>query len=254
MLTIRKEQMNVFADARRQKFINNLAEHFLKFYPRECRQAGGPSQIEKLVRHGIDRAAVDSYETERQVSLFIALQFMLGGEFDHDAQLPFASAVIADKSALPDATSRIEGVYDDALDYLGDVAGENSGYIVRAMVRVRDWDPATAPQTTGEPWLGDMVQLLSKLYPQKYALQGLQPTLETLNLARQRCEKYQITGSRGQAIYAILMFFLGSGFDRDLLHPWANEVLTSAASDETARVSQLYDAAMKHMSESFESD
>lgn len=254
MLTIRKDQQEAFAAVARERFVETLVGHFLQHYPRESRQAGGRDQIEKVVRQGIDRAGAHGFETEGQVSRFVALQVMLGGGFDRDPQLAFVTQAIDDEGAIADPTSRIESVYNDALDYLGDAAGENAGYIVRAMVRVRDWDPSTAPQSSGPQWIEDMCPLLAKLYPQKYALQGEDATRRMLSGAQAKCEGYRITGPRGMAMIAILSFFLGSGFDRDLLHPWAQAVLTAPQLEETARVDQLYAAAMAHMNESFQSN
>jgi hypothetical protein len=50
------------------------------------------------------------------------------------------------------------------------------------------------------------------------------------------------------------MFMLGSGFDRDPLHPWATEVLNDTSiSDENERATRLYGEALNHLEQSLSS-
>jgi hypothetical protein len=48
---------------------------------------------------------------------------------------------------------------------------------------------------------------------------------------------------------------LGSGFDTDLLHPWAAQALTDATcATDRERVERLWAAAMQHIDESLSKD
>jgi hypothetical protein len=49
------------------------------------------------------------------------------------------------------------------------------------------------------------------------------------------------------------MFMLGSGFDRDLLYPWAQEAFTDSA-QETELGDLLYRHAMAHLENSLSPD
>jgi hypothetical protein len=55
MLTIRQQQMEVLDRLPRRNFEAQLVRHFVRFYPRECREAGR-AQVLLLVETGIERA------------------------------------------------------------------------------------------------------------------------------------------------------------------------------------------------------
>jgi hypothetical protein len=254
MLTIREEQLRVFRDDARERFVCRLTDHFVALYPRECRQAGGPAGIRKVVERALKGAVSHIYETEEQASLYIALAFMLGCDFDRDPQLPWVRDWIDDRDAFPDTSSRIRQLYDYATDYLGDTAGENCSHLVRALIRIQQWSPADAPPGEGPEWRTGMCSLLGMLYPQKLQYQGEQATSEMLEWASVRCGMHGIRGSSGRAIYGILAFMLGCGFDHDPGHPWAEQALAMSGASEQDRVRCLYDAAMQHVSTSLEAD
>jgi hypothetical protein len=97
-------------------------EHFLRTYPRESREAGGRGPITDLVKDGIRKAATYGYEGKQDVGFFVALQFILGTDFDIDPQLPWAAEQLKDE-AIRTPAIRMERVYDSALEYLGATAG-----------------------------------------------------------------------------------------------------------------------------------
>ena len=253
VLVIRRLQMNVFQQRAGQLMEDGLVRHFLQHYPRESRQAGGPSQIRKLVQQGIQRARAYGFETQHQTGLFTALMIMLGSDFDDDPQLSWAAEQLADDSAGP--SDRIQYLFQSAVDYLSATAGEDSELIVRAMLRIRAWDPHTAPETTGRQWEDDVCALFQRLYPQKYEFQGDAATVEMLRHSVETAARYGIGSQQGHSIYALHMFMLGSGFDTDLLHPWvARPLKDPAVATEKERLDQLWNSAMQHLNESLSKD
>jgi hypothetical protein len=253
VLLIRTQQMNVFRQRASQLMEDGLVAHFLRHYPRESRQAGGPSEMRNLVQQGIQRARTYQLETQHQIGFYTALMIMLGGDFDHDPQLSWAAEQLADDSAGP--SDRIQYLFRSAVDYLAATAGEDSELIVRAMLRIRTWDPQTAPDTTGGQWEEDVCGLFQRLYPQKFAFQGDVATVEMLRHSTESAARYGIGSQQGRSIYALHMFMLGSGFDNDLLHPWAVRSLKDpSVATEKERVDKLWNSAMQHLNESLSKD
>ncbi len=68
MLAIRQAQMEVFGDSLRIRFEGQLVQHFMKLYPRETREAGGETQIAKLVRMAAKRAVDQGCERRKSRS------------------------------------------------------------------------------------------------------------------------------------------------------------------------------------------
>lgn len=252
-LVIRRQQMNVFQQRAGQLMEDGLVGHFLRHYPRECRQAGGASQMRKLVQQGIQRARAYEFQTQHQIGFYTALMIMLGSDFDHDPQLSWAAEQLADDSAGP--SDRIQYLFRSAVDYLSATAGEDSELIVRAMLRIRAWDPETAPETTGGQWEDDVCGLFQRLYPGKFEFQGDVATVEMLRHSAESAARYEISSQQGRTIYALHMFMLGSGFDSDLLHPWAARSLKDpAVATEKERIDKLWSSAMQHLDESLSKD
>lgn len=254
MILIRQSQMQVFEAESKSRFEQDLVWHFLNTYPRECRQAGGPEAVGNLVSDALERASVYGFKSRAQVSLFVALRFILGRDFDKDPQIPWAGQLLSSRS-IPNPSLRINAVYDQMLEYLQATAGQKCGLVVRAMIRLRDWDLSTAPAVDAH-WDANMLQLLQGIYPEKFEYQGEQANRFLLDDAIAKCDFfYSLYSPQGRGLVTILMFMLGSGFDRDQLHPWAARILMdSKISKEADRVAALYAAARAHLQESLASN
>jgi hypothetical protein len=253
MLVIRQGQMHVFGVDSRARFEQGIAWHFLKTYPRECRQAGGPDAVAKLVAAAVERALHLGFTAQEQVSLFVALRFILGIDFDRDPQIPWAGQMLHGRK-IRNPSLRINAIYDRMLEYLGETAGDHCEFVVRAMIRLRDWDIATAPPLD-DKWTPNMLELLHGMYPQKFDYQGAEGNRYLLDDSIMKCDFfYGVQSSTGRALFTILMFMLGSGFDRDHLHPWAARILTDTKLvREQDRVNALYQEARAHLQESLTS-
>ncbi|SPE42730.1 conserved hypothetical protein [Candidatus Sulfopaludibacter sp. SbA3] len=254
MLVIRQSQMQCFDVESRVRFEQKLVQHFLKTYPRECRQAGGAGQIGALVAAAIERATGLGFTDQAQVSLFVAMSFILGCDFDRDPQIPWAGQILRNP-AIRNLALRINAVYDRMLEYLEETAGQRCELVVRAMIRLRDWDISTSPPA-GPDWGSNILDVFGKLYPQKLDYQGAQANRNLIEESLGKCEiLYRFHSPEGKALFSILMFMLGCGFDHDPLHPWAARALAdNRKSDEPDRVEALYRAARIHLEESLTND
>jgi len=98
MLTIRKEQMAVFAQAEIKKFEDRVVIHLKKFFPGQC-HALGESQLREVIRYGIKRAAAYGITAARDVCKYIDLMVVLGRDFDTDKELPWVGAILSIRPA-----------------------------------------------------------------------------------------------------------------------------------------------------------
>ena len=251
MLVIRSVQMEALGESLRGRFEAHLVRHFLNLYPRESAEAGGETQIAVLVSRGTRRAAERGYSNRKEVGLFVALMFILGDGFDADPQLPWAARQLEDPN-IP-LTLRPESVFDSAIDYLSATAGGKCEHLVRAMLRLRSYDMESAPDTRGDLWVDDCCELLESYYPQKFAYQGDAANRALISLGRQSAARWGFHSNRSATLFIVLMFMLGSGFDGDLLFPWAKHALASSAK-ENERADGLHRAALAHLEHSLASD
>jgi hypothetical protein len=239
VLVIRSEQFNALARIPRLDYEDSLIRHFHRFYPVECEHAGA-EQVRKLIRYGIDRAIVHGYGSQREIALYINLMLILGCDFDRDPQYPWAGEQLNDTS-IEDDFQRIQRVFQTTIDYLGKTSGKGNEHGVRAMVRIRDWDLGTAPQSSGIQLEDDLLNVLESFYPEKY---GSHSRDELLGLFRRVAEDawdYGIRQAPGRVVFTTLAFMLGAGIARDPLYPWVGDTLTDVAlGGERARVEQLH--------------
>jgi hypothetical protein len=253
MLVIRKVQLDVLSREGRARFESELVTYFTGLYPRETRQAGGVEQMRKLVERGIARAFQLGFESRKQVTLFVSLLLMLGTDFDSDPQTPWARKI--SDGTIRNPTLRIDAVFHEAVDHLKATAGQDCEFVVRALLRIRSYDFGTAPQSTGEQFVNDVLELLREFCPQKYAHQGEAVNRELIALGREAAARYGITAPRGVLLVVVLMFMMGSGFHHDPLYPWAGKTLNDRRiPDEDGRIDLLYRQAIEHVGESLQPD
>ena len=93
MLTIRTQQMAVFARAETKKFEDRVLIHLEKFFPAQCK-ALGESKLREMIRYGIKRAAAYGIATEREVYKYVDLMLVFGRDFDTDKRWPWAGEIL----------------------------------------------------------------------------------------------------------------------------------------------------------------
>lgn len=255
MLVISQRHMDAMIQARTASFERRLVRHLLDAWPRECRQAGGEAQIARAVRLILPRADGHGYQTERELTLYASLTFILGFGFDTDPQLYWAGTALRN-AAIADPTARIERLYDETVAYLGAIAGKSAGLVVRAMLRVRRYDLEQAPATEGEELVEDICDGLRQFWPEKLAFQGVPSTMAMIRDGIVRARGYGLESAVGQGFFVTQAFMLGHAFDVDPLHPWASAVLTDpgtgteAGGTEAERIAKLHRASLDHIAQS----
>jgi hypothetical protein len=253
MLQIRQTQLVALGQHVRAGFEEKLCACFMQAYPRECRQAGGPDGMLEWVRSGVGAALAAGYTSQRACGRWLLLMMMLGAHFSADPQLPWLKNHLHPANGLsPD--ERIDDAFDEALYYLGATAGKDAERVLRAMLRIRDCDFAAVPPLQGQDAVDDACARLQRLYPEKYAFQGAELTGAAVASHLARARALGLAGAGGGFLFVLLSFMLGSGFDRDRLHPWAAEILDPAvALSSDQRAARLEAAARAPMSISMSS-
>jgi hypothetical protein len=242
MVVIRSEQMEVFAKQAAQGFEDQTVEYLARFVPKHSRLLG-EEIIRRIVREGWARARDYGFTSERGVRLYVSLNFMLGSHFDVDPQLPWAEEILRDEK-IATRGARADRLYLKARDYLVQATGERSEHLDEALRRLCDEEdlgaPATSPRTAAD-FDAAVLWQLRRIFPQKYE------TVGELNLRRmiqggvEAAQAHGIADGRGQLVFILMMYMLGSGFHRDLQFPWAAEVLKDdSLTEPKARGARLY--------------
>ena len=95
MLTIRKEQMAVFAALEMKKFEDRVFAHLNKCFSKRCKVLGEP-KVRETIQHGIKRAAAYRISAERDVCKYVDLMMVFGPDFEQSSEHSWASAILDD--------------------------------------------------------------------------------------------------------------------------------------------------------------
>lgn len=240
MLRIQKEQMAAFERESLLNFEEHVLRQVIAAHPVHHRILG-ETPLRAAVHLGFERAGRYGFRFARSLRTYVDLMFMLGSGFDTDPQLPWIAAVLAD-GARKDEAVRADLLFATANAYLMRVAGPSNEHLLGALARAR-----TLPIPAG-PTLEVAPPLLQILMPTKCEELGPEGIARLLQCGREAAARYGITAAGGVALYVMLMFILGAGFDQEPLAPWASAILTDRAiPDEHARAGKLHAAALSNL-------
>lgn len=245
-LIVRKAQLEALEQVTVKGFENRVFDHLKRFFPRHC-EASGEASIRQLIRKGIGQAERYGLTSQQDACLYISLMIMLGSGFDADPQLPWATAILKEKSATRSG-AMVTTLYAKAMGYIDRVEGENSERlerVLRTMFRhpLHDaWQPSTGD------FEKDVVVLLLRTWLEKCEDMDENAMHRLVESGVATANRYGIMSERGKAVYIGLMLLLGSAFDGDPQFPWAQPILNgSSTSDKPERVKKLYERAVEHL-------
>jgi len=245
MLRIRPQQMQTFEKAAMAGFERRMVDHLRTYFPGHYR-IWGPATAQTVVQYGCKRAQHYGLATERHICLYLTLMATLGGNFDTDPQLPWATAILAD-TTIPEPTMRIDRLTDHAMEFLDQTVGKNDHYLNRALLRVRN----EFAELLADPSFPDLpthaLAMLNKLFPQKYRAVGEECLRAVVPVGIQCARNYGITMRRGQLIYLALMFTFGSGFDSDPQLPDYGLILNNSEIAGQEKAEKLHQLALDYV-------
>lgn len=243
MLKIRKEQYEELGKISLKRFEDSMVEHIKEFFPNYYEIYEEPT-IRKVIQYGIDRAENYGFTTERNVSLYVNLMFMLGSNFDVDPQLPWVVAILKDQLII-DPSTRIDRLSNKALDYLDRVAGSTNEHLGRALLRIRQIPVEEFSRLSVENIEDNVASQLKEIWPSKYRDIGRQNVHNLIRHSIATANNYNVKSERGIVIFTVLMFMLGSGFDTDPQFQWtAASLKDKAIAEQTTGIDRVYKEAM----------
>lgn len=217
MLTIRREQVDVFRKALRCSFENEMVAHLTEFSP-PLFSTVKEGQLRKAIRRGLDSADGYGFNFRGPVRLYLELMLLFGSSFDTDPQYPWAREILSDPDSDPQMQRAVQ-LYDRARDYRRHVAGARDSYRLSALkeIAVLARRPLAVPRGDVVP---SMLWEMARVYPQKAAYVG-EDRLEILigegiDVARKR----GLSTLPEVALTVLLMFAFGHGCFDDPLCAW----------------------------------
>jgi hypothetical protein len=222
-LVIRASQMRHLENHAEAQFEQRMVNRFFEYFPQQGAFLGAP-RVREVVRFGITRATERGYGSRLEQSYYLSLMVILGAGFETDPQLAFGAPILANRNVSAPA-GRIAAFYDAAMTFLDTICGEDNEHLVRALIRVRDFDLAAFDAPDRARQADAIAAVLEKLYPEKAAAVGGQVLRQLAVSGAELAHAAGLEGPRGAMLCAGLAFLLGSGFDRDPQFPWVEDAL-----------------------------
>ncbi|RLC02549.1 MAG: hypothetical protein DRH34_07185 [Deltaproteobacteria bacterium] len=245
MLTIRKEQMEVFQQVSLRNFENNMIRHLQDFSP-NLSKALGEDGVRDVVRLGIKQAEQYGFTNYGPVQFYIEMMFMLGSYFDTDCQLPWAARILNDPE-IENQDERADCLFDKAMDYVEKVGGPNRRYAVKSLTRASQENFKSLCKLKGDLET-DLLFRLKLNHPQKCQYAGDKALLKLIQQGRKLSQEYSISGSSGIICFTCFMFMLGHGFADDPLYPWCGDTLKDdSISASEKRVERLFSKGIAYL-------
>jgi hypothetical protein len=256
MIKIRKEQMAVFAEIAARQFEDGMVEYIQGAFPKAYGDLK-ELRIREIIRVGWDKAQSYGLKSERGVRVYVSLMFLLGSGFDMDQQLPWAKQVLQDESMTKESW-KIDELYDVSMSYYRRVAGAEGENYDAALKKILYENINELPNTKIEP--GEslrrfelrMNERLRRIFPEKYEDLKADGINQLIRTGIESAETYGITAERGLALYILLMYVLGSGFDTDLKYPWIHEILNDKGiTNQVNKIDKLHNTEMELLEKRF---
>ena len=221
-----------------------MVQHVHEAFPKHSGFLG-ESGIQEVVRYGVKQGRACGFTWQGPVTLFIDLTLLLGRSFDVDVQLPWAASILGDVS-FPDQLARAERLHAAAIEYLDMVSGPENEFIDAAQRRLTQ-ESLEIRSGSAESLAQEILTRLQRIWPEKYDHVGSNRLHNLVRLGMSSALRYRLEPGTGALLYTIMMYVLGSGFNRDPLFAWAQRVLEGESRDQVARVEQLYAEGINYL-------
>lgn len=146
MLTIRPDQMKVFAQQLLATFRQDAAQSLMDEYPDACAELG-PDALQRMIQKGIDDARQYRLETRGAVLIFIELILVFGDGFQLSPDRRWAQKILAHPT-LPDY-ARMQLIRERLVSRTG-------GLVVRRSTSQSEQDETTGPSRSDPDAPGEL--------------------------------------------------------------------------------------------------
>lgn len=243
--------MRAMDEAAARAFEQRMLTRIEEFFPKHAKLVG-EAQLRLLIALALERARSHALTTERNVALYLDLMCLLGSAFDTDPQMPWAAAILADRS-FPTQDARADQLHERGWEFAQVVAEDFKDLIERndpsrilgALRDIGRLSIEELPQQDAPRFAGEVSSKMNSTFPVRCAQIGDTAVLSIVRRAFKSAERYGINNPRGVALCAALSLILGAGFDNDPQLPWVSRALSSEPADAISRTKRLQHDALE---------
>jgi hypothetical protein len=239
MIVLTDKQLHAFTDAHLRQFESEMAEHIREFFPDHFRVAGEDT-VRVTIRYGHDRAASHGFTTKRNVCLYLNNMILFGSGFDHDPQCPWALEILSDEKET-DLVAKSDRLSDAGIGSAEKINGADNRHALRMLLTLTENAEAIYDKMVAAS-INNVPEILNEVFPNKYKAIGETAVRKLVLAGTEGAARYGIRPHEGAVIFIVAMYVLGSGFHRDPLFPWAQQLLNDPnLPDPEERLAMVYE-------------
>jgi hypothetical protein len=224
-MIITNQQLKAFQQVsfNTQGFVDYMLTHLKKHFPVQSRLLQD-ERLTNFIKAGMVQAGSWGFVTTYQYCLFIDVMVMLGSGFDSDIQIQWFRQILERRTL--DADDKIDLLYQETMTYLDAVVGKGMVFPMKQLEYMANLpESKMAGQKPGPGFEEDLVNELSKLWPQKYHASGKANLIKLVASGIQQAGAYGLKGENSIAYFIHLQFVFGHQIDKDPLYPWVRELM-----------------------------
>lgn len=241
MFVIQHTQVAAFREAALLKFEGEMVVHIKKYFPSHFAMIGD-NGIRDTIKNGYRNAKTYGFTSRRNVCQYLNTMILLGSNFDNDPQYPWVKNILAEVDKGPNAC--MDKLMDTTLEYICTITGTQHIHLNRALLYLYHNADAVYDALMNKSYKG-CLYYLEKLYPKKYEVVGADNIHDMIRMGKVNAYRYNLRSEPGILLCVVLMFIMGSGFDRDPQFPWAKSILNDASVQEPEKLALLFDRVIK---------
>jgi len=252
-MIIRRVQMDAFDEAATRAFEDRMLARIQQWFPKHPKLLG-EKPLRLLVALALQKARAHTLTTERNVALYLDLMCLLGSSFDSDPQMPWASAILADRS-YETQDERADKLHRRGWEFarttaedFKDLLEKNDSTRIIALIReVGHLSLEELPVQSAYRHVAEWSAKLSDRFLVRYAEVGPEGISNLMGRAVESAARNRICNARGIALCASISLVLGAGFDNDPQLPWVSRALSAEAepNDSASRTKRLHRDAVE---------
>jgi hypothetical protein len=120
-MIVRRSQLDAFAAQSARQFKNDLLDHIRRCFPRDYSRLGD-SRTREFVDVGVDRARRYGFASKKGICGFVDLMLIFGPQFDDDSRVPWARAILNNRSTAEAA--KMQSLIENADAFLRSARGD----------------------------------------------------------------------------------------------------------------------------------
>jgi len=223
MQYVNQEFLNKMETLKEKEMLEVLTDEFKTMFPSRTRVLGD-NNLNLFLIHQQKTAKYYKYVYYDDLKRYAIIAFYFGTYFDEDPLYPWVQEILKQEDSFG---RKVDLLNKKFYEYFDSTIGTNAIYFQEACKKFKYVDKERIKEYRE---FEQIIDTLTHIYPQRMHFIGQKNFIKSLQQQKLELERFNIHNPLGSAIYATLVFIMGTYVYRDPLFSWANKYLNQPLS------------------------